>query len=242
VHAIADSLQQVVDLFNPRPLPSPPIVALTALVAAATVLYRPVWGLLRHVVTIAHEGGHASVAALTGRRLQGVRLHSDTSGLTVSAGRPTGPGVVFTLLAGYLAPSALGLLAALALGHGRVLPVLWVAVALLVVLLVLVRNLFGVVSVVVTGSLLVGVAGWAPAELQGPAAYLLTWFLLVAAPRPVLELQVARHRRQAAASDADQLARLTRVPGLFWVTVFLVLTTAALAGGGYLLIRPALRP
>jgi hypothetical protein len=236
----ADLLGLVGDVFEARPLPSPPVVALTAFVAAAAVLYRPVWGLLRHVVTIAHEGGHAGVAALTGRRLRGVRLHSDTSGLTVSSGRPTGPGVVFTLLAGYVAPSALGLLAAVALGYGRVLPVLWIAVMLLLVLLMLVRNLFGVVSVVVTGALLVGVAGWAPATWQGPAAYLLAWFLLVAAPRPVFELQVMRQRGRAGASDADQLARLTGVPALVWVTVFLLLTTAALAGGGWLLIRPIL--
>jgi hypothetical protein len=215
-------------------------VALTALVAAVVVLYRPAWGLLRHVVTIAHEGGHAGVAALTGRRLRGVRLHSDTSGLTVSAGRPTGPGVVFTLLAGYVAPSVLGLLAAIALGYGRVVPVLWVAVALLGVLLVLIRNLFGVLSVVVTGALLVGVAGWAPPAFQGPAAYLLAWFLLVAAPRPVVELQLTRRRGQAPASDADQLARLTGVPGLVWVAIFLLLTTAALVGGGWLLVRPVL--
>ena len=211
-------------------------MAVTAIIAAVAVLYRPTWGLLRHVVTIAHEGGHAGVAALTGRRLHGVRLHSDTSGLTVSAGRPTGPGVVFTLLAGYVAPSLLGLSAAVSLGFGRVLPVLWVAVLLLVVLLALIRNLFGVLSVVVTGALLVGVAGWAPVGVQGPAAYLLTWFLLVAAPRPVVELQTARRRGQAHASDADQLARLTGIPGLVWVGIFLLLTGAALIGGGWLLI------
>lgn len=228
------------ELFVARSVPSAPMVALTALVAAGAVLYRPTWGLLRHVITIAHEGGHAGVAALTGRRLHGVRLHSDTSGLTVSAGRPTGPGVVCTLLAGYVAPSALGTLAAVSLGQGRALPVLWVAVALLVVLLVLIRNLFGVLSVVVTGALLVGVAGWAPVGVQGPAAYLLTWFLLVAAPRPVVELQRSRHRGLAPASDADQLARLTRVPALVWVGVFLLLTGAALAGGGWLLVRPVL--
>jgi hypothetical protein len=221
-----------------QPLPSRPVVGGTALLAAAAVLYRPVWVVLRHAVTIAHEGGHAAVAAATGRRLHGVRLHSDTSGLTVSAGRPTGLGVVLTLLAGYLSPSVLGLAAAAALGAGRVLPVLWVAIVLLGVLLLMIRNLFGVLSVVVTAGLLVAVAGWAPSAWQGPAAYLLTWFLLLAGPRPVIELQSARRRRLAPASDADQLAGLTRVPGLVWVTVFLLLTVAALLGGAYLLVAP----
>jgi hypothetical protein len=223
----------------PSVLPTQPIVALTALIAAVAVLYRPVWVVLRHAVTIAHEGGHAAVAAATGRRLQGVRLHSDTSGLTVSSGRPTGAGVVLTLLAGYLSPSALGLAAAAALWAGHVRPVLWAAIVLLAALLLMIRNLFGVLSVVVTAALLVGVAGWAPVSWQAPAAYLLTWFLLLSAPRPVVELQTARRRRQARASDADQLASLTRVPGLVWVGVFLLLTVAALLGGGYLLVAPA---
>jgi hypothetical protein len=226
-------------LLDAQPLPTLPEVGVTALVAAAAVLYRPVWIVLRHVVTIAHEGGHAAVAALTGRRLQGVRLHSDTSGLTVSSGRPTGPGVVFTLLAGYLSPSVLGLAAAATLAAGRVLPVLWVSVLLLGALLLLIRNVFGVLTVVVTAALIVGVAGWAPDRWQGPAAYLLTWFLLLAGPRPVIELQTARRRRLVPASDADQLAALTRIPGVIWVGVFLVLTVGALLAGGYLLTAPA---
>jgi len=225
-------------LLDAQPLPHRPVVGVTAAAAAVAVGYRPVWKLLRNVVTIAHEGGHAAVAVATGRRLQGVRLHSDTSGLTISAGRPTGIGVVLTLLAGYLSPSVLGLAAAVALGQGRVTPVLWVSVALLVALLLMIRNLFGVVSVVVTAGLLVGIAGWAPVQWQGLAAYLLAWFLLVSAPRPLVELQSARHRRLVTASDVDQLAALTRVPGLVWLVALLLLTVAALAGGGWLLVAP----
>jgi len=60
-------------------------------------------------VTLVHEAGHAVVAVLTGRRLNGIRLHSDTSGLTVSSGKPRGAGMIATAAAGYLAPAALGL-------------------------------------------------------------------------------------------------------------------------------------
>lgn len=42
------------------------------------------WRLVRILTTVVHEAGHAVVAMLVGRRLQGIRLHSDTSGLTVS--------------------------------------------------------------------------------------------------------------------------------------------------------------
>ena len=68
------------------------MVALTAgLVALVAVANRRIWRISRNVVTIAHEGGHAMIALLTGRRLDGIRLHSDTSGVTVcSAELPAG--------------------------------------------------------------------------------------------------------------------------------------------------------
>src|SRR5688500_12845243 len=60
-----------------------------AVAAALLVLVPALRRATRHVVTIAHEGAHGAVALAAGRRLSGIRLHSDTSGLTVSAGRPT---------------------------------------------------------------------------------------------------------------------------------------------------------
>src|SRR5439155_162713 len=84
-----------------------------------------------NAITIAHEGGHALVAVLAGRRLRGIRLHSDTSGLTLTRGRPTGPGMVLSLLAGYLTPSLLGVAGAVLLAAGRITLLLWLALALL---------------------------------------------------------------------------------------------------------------
>jgi Peptidase M50B-like len=65
-------------------------------VALVVVLDVRGWQLARNAITIAHEGGHALVSVLTGRRLEGIRLHSDTSGETVSRGRGSGPGMVLT--------------------------------------------------------------------------------------------------------------------------------------------------
>ena len=78
-----------------------------------------------------HEAGHALVAVLVGRQLQAIRLHSDTSGLTVSRGKPRGPGMVAMLAAGYLAPALLGLLAAVMLGAGRSVGLLWLLLLML---------------------------------------------------------------------------------------------------------------
>jgi len=73
-----------------QPAPPPPVVLGLAVVAAVLVLAPVAWPRTRHVVTLAHEGAHGLAAVLTGRRLAGIRLHSDTSGLTVSSGRPAG--------------------------------------------------------------------------------------------------------------------------------------------------------
>jgi hypothetical protein len=108
---------------------------------------------------------------------------------------------------------------------------LWALLGLLALLLVQIRNWYGLWSVLVTGGVVFGATWWLPPEGQAAFAALATWFLLLAAPRTVLELQAARSRRRASDSDADQLARLTPFPALFWVAAFLLVDVGALALG-----------
>lgn len=196
---------------------------LTVAGAAILVLVPALWRQSRHVITLVHEGGHGVAATLSGRRLDGIRLHSDTSGLTVSRGRPSGPGMVFTLLAGYVAPSLLGLGAAWLLGLGYDVAVLWLMLVALALMLVQIRNWFGLWSVAASGAAVLGVTWFGSAAVQGVFALLVTALLLLGALRAVLELGRSRSRsRGGQASDADQLARLTHLPGVVWVGVFLV--------------------
>jgi hypothetical protein len=208
----------------------------TAAVAALLVLSPTVWRSTRNVVTIAHEGAHGLVALAAGRRLSGIRLHSDTSGLTVSAGRPTGLGMVLTCAAGYTGPGLFGLGAAALLDAGHAIGLLWALLALLALLLVQIRNWYGLWSVLVTGAVVFAATWWLPPEGQAAFAALATWFLLLAAPRAVLELQTSRRKRRAPHSDADQLAGLTPFPALIWVGFFLLVDVGALLLGGYWLL------
>ncbi|MFF7632713.1 M50 family metallopeptidase [Kitasatospora sp. NPDC008050] len=214
--------------------PDPPrwLVLGCAAVALLAILPHPVWRVSRNVVTIAHEGGHGLIALLTGRRLDSIRLHSDTSGLTVSSGRPTGPGMILTAAAGYTAPSLLGLGGAMLLAAGRITALLWISIALLVAMLVMIRNAFGLLSVVLTGGAFFAISWYGSAQFQAAFAYLGIWFLLLAGVRPVVELQRKRRLGGARDSDADQLARLTGVSALLWVTLFLVVALACLLVGG----------
>ncbi|WP_019634249.1 M50 family metallopeptidase [Actinomadura atramentaria] len=220
--------------------PAPPswLVIVVGLVALGAVLHGGTWRVLRNVVTIAHEGGHALVALVTGRKLDGIKLHSDTSGVTVSRGKPHGPGMVFTALAGYVTPPLLGLLFAALLAGGRITLMLWVSLALLAAMLVMIRNAYGVLSVVATGAVVFLVSWLTGPEVQAGFAYLAAWFLLLAGTRPVIELQRMRARRMAPSSDADQLAYLTHVPGLTWVALFFLVALGSL-GLGALLLSPA---
>ena len=217
------------------PLPASQVLA-TAVTAAVLVFSPPLWRSTRHLVTIAHEGAHGLVALATGRRLSGIRLHSDTSGLTVSAGRPTGPGMVLTCAAGYLGPAVFGLGAAALLAAGHAVGLLWALLGLLALLLVQIRNWYGLWAVLATGAVVLAVTGWLPPAGQTAFAAAGTWFLLLAAPKTVLELQRARRRRAAPDSDADQLARLTRLPAVLWVGVFLLVDVGALLLGGWWLL------
>jgi hypothetical protein len=222
---------------------SPPLpgwaLAVSAALAAVGVLSPALWRYARHAVTIAHEGAHGLAALVTGRRLSGIRLHSDTSGVTVSAGRPTGAGMVLTAAAGYTGPGLFGLGAAALLAAGYAVGLLWALLLLLALLLVQIRNWYGLWSVLVTAALVFAATWWAPAEGQAAFAHVVTWFLLLAAPRTVLELQRSRRRGTARDSDADQLARLTRLPGLLWVGVFLLVDGGALVLGSLWLLAPS---
>lgn len=222
---------------------SPPQWWLTALaigISLSLVVPRRTWPLARNVVTIAHEGGHALVAFLSGRRLAGVSLHSDTSGVTVSSGKPTGLGMILTAAAGYVAPSLFGLGGAWMLSHGRVMATLWLSTFLLVLMFALIRNLYGVLTVALTGFVVFAISWWTPDFVQAAFATTLAWFLLVSGPRPVWELQAKRKRGQAPESDADQLAALTGIPGLVWVGIFMLTAIASLASATYMSVRAVL--
>jgi hypothetical protein len=195
------------------------------------VLNNRVWLIARHMVTIAHEGGHAVAALASGRRIAGIRLHSDTSGVTLSSGRPRGPGVVVTVAAGYITPSLLGLGAAALLAGGHVSLMLRLSVVLLLAMLIAIRNGFGALSVLASTAIILVVSFEAPGRAQDAFALFIAWFLLFGGFRPIIELQRSRRAGRAYQSDPDQLAHLTGLPALSWVLFFAVTSAVCIALG-----------
>ncbi len=235
------SLSSLPDLwdrvFGTQPDPDLWVVIATLVAALAVVVPHGVWRISRNAITIAHEGGHGLIALLTGRTLTGIRLHSDTSGLTVSRGKPHGLGMILTAAAGYTAPPLLGLGGAALLAAGHITLLLWLATALLVTMLVMIRNAYGALTVVLTGGTFLLVSWLAGPQVQAAFAYAVVWFLLVGGVRPAFELQAKRSRGGARESDADQLSRLTHVPAALWLFLFHTVSVCSLMGGGRWLLE-----
>ncbi|MFJ5682881.1 M50 family metallopeptidase [Streptomyces sp. NPDC093099] len=219
-------------VFGTQPAPEEWLVIVTAVVALAAVVPRPLWRLSRNAITIAHEGGHGLIALVTGRRLDGIRLHSDTSGLTVSRGRPTGPGMILTAAAGYTAPPLLGLGGAWLLSAHHITLLLWLATALLLAMLVMIRNAYGALTVIVTGAAFLLISWLTEPDVQAAFAYTAVWFLLLGGVRPAFELQSKRRYGGAGDSDADQLGRLTHTAPAMWLFLFHAVSLCSLMGGG----------
>lgn len=181
-----------------------------------------------HLSVIAHEAAHAVAGRSMGRKVLGVKLNSDATGETATLGPRSGAGLIFTAFAGYLGPSFFGLGAASLIALGYTGAVLVLALLLLVLMLFLVRNFFGVISVLLNCTLLVVFLGLASAKFQSIAAYGLSWLLLFSGVGHVL-----MHGSNAA--DAASLRRITHIPRIVWSTLWLVITVAALAAGARML-------
>jgi hypothetical protein len=229
-----------------QPAPAGWIIAAAGVAALAVVCGNRTWHLARNAITIAHEGGHALVSLLAGRRLEGIRLHADTSGVTYSRGRGAGAGITLTTGAGYVTPPLLGALASWLLAAHHVTAELWLLLVLLAATFLAVRNIYGAFAVLVTAATVCAVSLLAPAQVQAVFSYLTAWFLLLGGVRPVFELHrersaQARRGRGPGRTDADQLARLTGIPGGVWVALFGLVAVGALVLGARLLIPATLR-
>jgi hypothetical protein len=213
---------------SPAPLPVSVGASVGLLVLLVFVL-EGIWRLARHISVIAHEGAHALAGLIMGRRIVSVKLNDNATGETVSLGPQAGLSSIVFLFAGYLGPSLFGLGAAVLLAHNQVHAVLVVTGIALFIMLLLVRNFFGVISVLFNGGIVVLVLWYGSAELQIIAAYALSWFLLLSGVRFAVV-----HGSKAA--DAAALRTITRIPRVAWALLWLAGSVSALWVGGHLLV------
>ena len=213
---------------------------LVGLISLGLVVLPAFWALLNHFTRIAHEGAHAMVGSVLDTRVTGVYLYRKTpeddrqtpdddgpSGKTFIRDEP-GTGFAWRVV-GYFGPSGFGLAAAALIKHGLILLVLWMGVALLAILLLSLRTVFGFGLVFGIGFVLVSIIRSRNPEVESVTAYGLSWLLLLGAVRGVWD-------RRKGSGDADKLREITDVPQRLWFLFWLIGTAVALAYGFTLLV------
>jgi len=206
-------------------------VAVIGLVALGVVALDVGWQVVRHLTVMAHEGAHALTGLLLLGAFHGIELHADgTGGTDISPA--TGLRAIPIALVGYLGPSAFGLGAAKLIELRYTTLVLWVVLFLLAVLLVGLRRSFGLISVILAGGIVFGLARYTPMHVQVVSSYAITWLLLLSGVRRVLEVGVS-------SDDGGRLRGMTGLPHVLWFLLWLTATLAAAAFGARLLIMRA---
>jgi hypothetical protein len=208
---------------------APPATVTAALgfLALVLLLAPKVSRVVGYVGLIAHEGGHVLAAVLAGGQIRAVHLNANGSGRAFT----DGPGRFLTVAAGYTGPGLFGAGAAWLLAAGHAAGLLWAFLIMLVLMLVRVRNWFGLLPTLGSIGCVFAAVSWFSDDFKSGFACLVTWILLLSGPRDVIELYIGRRLRGWAGTDADTLADLTGVMGTFWVAVFLAVDIAVLVLG-----------
>lgn len=201
---------------------------LIALIAGIGLAASPAWKGLRHVITLAHEGAHAVVGILTGRRLNGIKLHTDTSGATTTSGVGWGLSGMLTTFAGYPGPAAVAGLIVTAVAFGRASLAAGAIAVVLLVLLLFTRNAWGLLVTALGIAFFVAALWFLPPWLTQYAVLVVAGVLLGGSFRTLIEERVSRKHGDAQ-TDIAVLGQRTNIPASAWWVLALLVSTAWVA-------------
>ncbi len=180
--------------------------------------------------TIAHESGHMVIGILTGHRIRYFEVTSGGAGATYPDTSRWGPGRILTVLAGYVTPPLLGLGGAALLDAGKILPLLWTTVVLLILTLIKAEREWTTFVVLLLAAGTGYVALYGTPLLQAGFAAGLVWLLLFDG---LASAVVAGTQR---GTDPDRLFRDTLIPRTLWKVGFIVVAIVCLWKGAQLLV------
>ena len=208
---------------HPGPAPAEAAVLVAVVAALAAVLLGPAWRILRVVVTLVHELGHALVGLAAGRRFAGFTVNPDMSGATTTSGATSGPGLVLTTLAGYPMPGLVGVLIGQAALGGYARAVLAGIAVVLLLVLPRARSVHTVAALL--GTLAADIALWwyADSALASATVLGLGVFLIAGAWRQLVNVALHGDRSQ----DPGVLAARTHLPATLWNLLFALVLVAA---------------
>lgn len=178
---------------------------------------------------------HAMAAVMVGRRLKSIVLNFDSSGVTGSTGKGKGLGVIIKTMAGYPGPALMGLLIAYLISIDKVNLALLV-LASTSLLLLFVRNLFGIVSIVTWNALVIGTLWLDNSTLSLVVASVCSAILMIGSVKATLELRARGDKNDGTVSDSDALGQATFISSSVWTVFFIAVCMTSTVAGSALLI------
>ncbi|MBO7490940.1 MAG: M50 family metallopeptidase [Bacteroidales bacterium] len=196
---------------------------LPLMVAVSFILPRiPVVGKFFNVINTAlHEFGHALMALLLDGEVRKIDLNNDASGTTTTVLKGKFASFLCAL-AGYPCAISVAWLSVYLLKHGAVQGlVIGLSVLFLLMLVLWIRNLYGVVWVLLFLTLNGGLIYLGNPLYLRYAAVFYTIMMITESIFSVLVLFYLSVRTPQSAGDATNLAKLTHVPAFVWSLFFM---------------------
>jgi len=205
-----------------------PVVAAAALSALLLVVVAS--RSARAFGTVAHESGHMVVGILTGHSIKFFEVTVGGEGVTHYVAWRWGPGRILTAFAGYTTPPLLGLGGAALFDAGRIRPLLWTTVVLLILTLIKAEREWTTFVVLLLVAATGYVAMYGTPVLQAGFAAGLVWLLLFDG------LYSALVAGKQKGTDPDRLFRDTLIPRTLWKAGFVVVAILCLWKGAQLMV------
>ncbi len=193
------------------------------LIAVAFLLPRiPVVGKFFNIInTLVHEFGHALFALLCNGQVMKIQIFSDTSGVTVTKSRSTFASVIVSM-AGYPFASLAAFVCFFTLkaGYEQGL-VLALSILFLFMLILWIRNIYGVIWVVLFLSInALLIFYFKKTDYIQLAAWFYSLMILIESVWSTLVLLFLSIKNKSQAGDATNLAKFTRIPAVVWALLF----------------------
>jgi len=211
---------------NAVPVVGTPLAIGLAVIVLVFVVFAKPWS--DALVTLAHEGGHYSMAILTGYRPNSYEVDEDGGGGTGYESDWWSPLRVLRIFAGYATPPLLGLGGATLIARGHTWSVLVIALVLLLASFLIATNS---IAIAIAGTAVLGI-GAALAigspQVQASLAVGLVWLLLLGGMYDALTIP-----RGNNSSDIAKLQRDTVIiPRIAWKAAFVLIGLFCLYKGG----------
>ncbi|MGI6342788.1 MAG: M50 family metallopeptidase [Bacteroidales bacterium] len=187
----------------------------------------PVLGkFFKGVETMVHEFGHFIVALLTKGEVIAVNLFSDNSGNTISKTKNKFSGFLVSI-SGYITSSVFALLMYYCISKQYyILPLVILTSISLILLSLSIRNNYGVFWTIVFSLINIFVLIYKNQDVIHLTVCFYAHIIFVESIISCVHLLRLSIKNSKKAGDASVLQKLTKLPAVFWASVFLIISVA----------------